>query len=666
MLPNYELRSIRHWVSSLAIALIILGLSCFSSSCGFSGTPNASGAGSPSLQSIAVTPSSATIKVGATQAFKATGTYSDGSTQDLTSSASWTSSNTAQVTIQTTGQPNAGTATGVAQGSPTITASESGVSGTATLSVTGSGTKTLSSIAITPASAGIAINGTVQFTATGQYSDGSTQTITTSVTWSSSNTDLATINSSGLATGVSGGSVTISATQSNVTGTASLSVTSSNATITSISVDPVNPSLAVGQTQQFYGNATYSDGSTQDITATATWSSSNTSAATIESAGQSQPGLATGAAAGTTSIAASEGGKSGSTSLSVTTSSGNAQKIPLMDMTASQNYLSFAGGLYENSSDTVPSDHDSAGKTIAATIQPLDANGNPTASGKIVFTSIGMSNAADEFGQFINAASNDSSVNHTTLVIANGAKGGITTCYWEAATGNPPCSLHTENQFDRVRDQVLTPLGVTEQQVQVVWIKEANGGPGVAGCGSGGGQPCQSLCDPAVQGCQNTVTTTEAMRFEQQIGVVIRAAKTRWPNLKLAFISTRIYAGYATDDLSPEPYAYEYGYSAKWLIEAQINQIRTGTVDPSAGDLNYNNGTSPWIAWSAYIWANGPNPRSDGLVWCDGQSAAPCSGEVDFQSDGTHPNSTGQQKVATMLMNFFLNSPYTNPWFTAP
>src|SRR5579863_1529290 len=300
MFPNYRLRAIRHRISLCSIALIIIGLSCFSSSCGFSGTPNASGAGNPSLQSIAITPTNAAIKVGTTQAFKATGTYSDGSTQDLTSSASWTSSNIAQATIQSSGQPNAGTATGVAQGSPTITATESGVSGTATLSVTGSGTKTLSSIAITPASAGIAINGTVQFTATGQYSDGSTQTITNSVTWTSSNTAIATINSAGRATGVSGGTVTISATKSNVTGTASLSVTSSNATITSISVDPVNPSVAVGQTQQFYANATYSDGSTQDITATASWTSSNSNAATIETAGQSQPGLATGAAAGTT------------------------------------------------------------------------------------------------------------------------------------------------------------------------------------------------------------------------------------------------------------------------------------------------------------------------------------------------------------------------------
>jgi len=201
--------------------------------------------------------------------------------------------------------------------------------------------------------------------------------------------------------------------------------------------------------------------------------------------------------------------------------------------------------------------------------------------------------------------------------------------------------------------------------VQVVWIKEANGGPGVNGCGSNGASPCQPLCDQTTPGCSNTATNTEAMRFEVDLGEILRAAKARWPNLKLAFLSTRIYAGYATDTLSPEPYAYEYGFSAKWFIEAQINQIRTGAIDPVAGDLSYNIGTAPWVAWSAYIWADGPNPRSDGLAWCDGQSSTPCNSEVDFQSDGTHPSSAGIHKVANMLTNFFSSSPYTTGWFLA-
>jgi hypothetical protein len=208
---------------------------------------------------------------------------------------------------------------------------------------------------------------------------------------------------------------------------------------------------------------------------------------------------------------------------------------------------------------------------------------------------------------------------------------------------------------------VLAPAGVAEAQVQVVWIKEANGGPGAPNndCGANG---CAPLCDPSVSGCVNATNRTEALRYEAQLGEILRAAKTRWPSLKLAFLSSRIYAGYATIDLSPEPYAFEYGFSVKWEVQAQINQIRTSTVDAVAGDLNYNNGTVPWIAWGPYLWANGAIPRGDGLLWCDGQSNAPCNGEIDFQSDATHPNTQGQTKVANLLMNYFLNSPYS-AWF---
>jgi hypothetical protein len=79
--------------------------------------------------------------------------------------------------------------------------------------------------------------------------------------------------------------------------------------------------------------------------------------------------------------------------------------------------------------------------------------------------------------------------------------------------------------------------------------------------------------------------------------------------------------------------------------------------------LNYNNGTAPWIAWGPYFWAAGPVPRSDGLVWCDGTVTPnpPCNGALDFGPDGEHPTNTVKQ--TNMLMTFFLNSPYSAPWF---
>ena len=144
--------------------------------------------------------------------------------------------------------------------------------------------------------------------------------------------------------------------------------------------------------------------------------------------------------------------------------------------------------------------------------------------------------------------------------------------------------------------------------------------------------------------------------LEQELGHILRAVKVRYPNVRQVFLSSRIFAGFATTQLNPEPYAYESGFSVKWVVQAQIDQMRNaGTpVSSLAGNLNYKTGAAAWIAWGPYMWANGQTPRADGLFWQPG----------DFQSDGTHPSTSGAAKVTAMLMNFFLNSPYT-PWFRA-
>jgi Domain of unknown function (DUF1929)/Concanavalin A-like lectin/glucanases superfamily/Bacterial Ig-like domain (group 2)/Chitobiase/beta-hexosaminidase C-terminal domain/PKD domain len=173
----------------------------------------------PVLVSIAVTPANPFITKGATQQFTATGTYSDNSTQNLTSSVTWSSTNTATATITT-----AGLATGVATGSTTISAASGSISGSTNLTVTA----TLVSIAVTPANASIAQGATQQFTATGTYSDNSTQNLTGSVTWSSTNTAAATITGAGLATGVAQGTTTIRATSGSISGSTTLTISSSS------------------------------------------------------------------------------------------------------------------------------------------------------------------------------------------------------------------------------------------------------------------------------------------------------------------------------------------------------------------------------------------------------------------------------------------------------
>ncbi|MGH9493743.1 MAG: Kelch repeat-containing protein [Candidatus Sulfotelmatobacter sp.] len=180
----------------------------------------------PTLQSIAVTPASPTIATGAKQQFTATGTYSDGSTQNITTTVSWIS---ATRTVATIGL-HTGLATAVATGSSSISANLGTVHGSTTLTV--GSTAVLVSISISPLSPTIAAGSTQQFTATGKFSDNSTQNITTSVTWNSDTQSVATISNAagtqGLATAIAAGSATISASQDSISSSTELTVTSSS------------------------------------------------------------------------------------------------------------------------------------------------------------------------------------------------------------------------------------------------------------------------------------------------------------------------------------------------------------------------------------------------------------------------------------------------------
>jgi len=173
---------------------------------------------------------------------------------------------------------------------------------------------TLLSIRVTPTNPTIPFGTTEQFTATGIYSDNSTQNITTSVTWSSSATSIATIASSGNVTAVAAGTTTITATSGSIKGSAILTVNHALGTLVSITVTPANSSISVGTNEEFTATGTFPDNSNENITASVTWSSSAPTVATIASSGN-----ATAVAAGTTTITATSGsGISGSTVLTVT------------------------------------------------------------------------------------------------------------------------------------------------------------------------------------------------------------------------------------------------------------------------------------------------------------------------------------------------------------
>ena len=278
------------------------------------------------LTSISVRPATPSIANGTSLQFTAIGTFGDGSTRNLVTLATWTSSMTNIATIGS----NSGLATTQNAGVTTITASAGSQTGSTGLTVSAA---ILKSISVAPAGATIAAGTNRNFTASGTFSDGTTQDLTTQVIWASSDTSVATVGPRGLVAGKSTGTTTITATSSAFLGSimGSAPVTVSSAALVSIAVKPGNSFIPPGATIQYSANGSYNDGSTQDISQSVLWTSSAPSVASITSFG-----LATAQGQGKTTISAQLSGVTGSTSLLVTSSS-----LVSIAITPSNSHLAF-------------------------------------------------------------------------------------------------------------------------------------------------------------------------------------------------------------------------------------------------------------------------------------------------------------------------------------
>jgi hypothetical protein len=171
---------------------------------------------SSSLVSLAITPANATIAVGTQQQFTLTGTYGDGTHVDLTKSAFWLSSNWRDVFVWW-----GGLATAEDSGQVGITAWFGQLTAQTTLTVSNA---TIQSVSVTPSAPSIALGASQQFTATGTFSDGTTQDITGVAKWTSSNDDVAEMDGHGLADSAGRGSSNVTATFNDVSGTGVLTV----------------------------------------------------------------------------------------------------------------------------------------------------------------------------------------------------------------------------------------------------------------------------------------------------------------------------------------------------------------------------------------------------------------------------------------------------------
>ena len=341
------------------------------------------------LSSIAVSGASS-LAAGATEQLTAQGTYSDSSTQALTTQVTWQSSDATVATVS-----NAGLLTALKAGTITVTATMGSVSGTASVVVNAA---SVSSITISPALFSIASGQNQQLTAQAVYPDGTSQDVTSQVTWSSSATNVATVSGSGMVTGVSAGSSTITASLGAVSRTAVATVTA--AQLNSIIVTPSTASIATGQTQAFAANGIFSDGSSTDITNSVIWTSSAINFATID-----PTGLATGVSAGAATVTATSGTVSGTASLTVTAAVLNSidiapddQYIPI----GGQFPLVLTGSYSDNTTQTLTSAVWTSSDPTIASVDPVsgvvtgvsDSNGSPVT---ITATADGMSNTTSVY-----------------------------------------------------------------------------------------------------------------------------------------------------------------------------------------------------------------------------------------------------------------------------
>ena len=286
---------------------------------------------------------------------------------------------------------------------------------------------------------------------------------------------------------------------------------------------------------------------------------------------------------------------------------------PLTEMTAQDRYKGEEGGLYGGGQNELPESLRTVAEKETARVVPRDANGDPAAEGRIGLVSISMSNATQEFSRFKQLADADPQKSPLVTVV-DCAQGGQTMARW----ADPKAACWTE------ADRRLQAAGVSCEQVQVAWVKLANAGP-------------------------SGELHEHGKQFEQDTRTVVANLKGHFPNLRIAYLGSRIYGGYADGRLNPEPYAYEGAFVVRWLIQSQIKADPGLNYDPERGTVK-----SPLLLWGPYFWADGMTPRkSDGLVW----------ERSDLVADGTHPSDTGRQKVAEQLLDFFKTDAYARTWF---
>jgi hypothetical protein len=279
-------------------------------------------------------------------------------------------------------------------------------------------------------------------------------------------------------------------------------------------------------------------------------------------------------------------------------------------------YQGYQGGLYSGGVNVDPAAHLASGTTIAHSIQPLDTSGNPDPGGLIGWATIGMSATEYISQSLVSFAKVDAGRNPAVKVVTL-AQGGATA----------PRLLDPQSSYWLEMFTTLLPQnGLTPQQVEVVWMMDVD----------------QKATLPFPQ---------DQYELQNDLSSVAEILLQKFPNLKLLYVSSYTYTGYATNNNLAEPESYNGAFAVKWMIEDQISGNMALNFDSTKGPVK-----APWMAWAYYFWADGLVPRSDGITWA-------CS---QYADDGIHPCNNpggGADDMGKLLLTFFQTDSTSIIWY---
>lgn len=276
-------------------------------------------------------------------------------------------------------------------------------------------------------------------------------------------------------------------------------------------------------------------------------------------------------------------------------------------------YRGYQGGLYPNGSNVRQGVHLSSALSVVRTIKKLKTNGQPDTNGNIVMIGIGASNPRTEFDAFIQQITASGSLRSGVKI--------INTCI--GGQGVQKMNTPTANYWQQAKN-TLQQQGLTEAQVQVAWIETDNTSNG------------------------DTLFPRAPLLLINDLKVLLETIKLKFPNIKICYLSSRAFSGYALASASEigkgllYPRDYYNGWALKWMVEKQINNEPGFTIS-----------TIPFITMGNYNWSQGSQPRMDGFF-------LDCN--LDIGSDGLHLTAPGEEKIGALMKSFFLTDTTTYGW----